>query len=153
MPNSPLGSAKPSEDTCMHASSSFVSGTGGAILEGLVQNFWKLEGIGTGTADLITMLNRMGHSLLYTQGEEIETAIAEVAANCSQILPSSCQPNVFGTFCWDNNDLQEETLSGHGTTHCTNGIVIQETVDTCAVRPDVDTLNCNNLNETTSEFL
>ena len=35
-------------------------------------------------------------------------------------------------FCWDNNDILEETLSGRGTTHCTNGIVIQRKVHTCA---------------------
>ena len=30
--------------------------------------------------------------------------------------------------CWYNNDINEGTLSGHGTTHCTNGVVIQRTV-------------------------
>ena len=30
--------------------------------------------------------------------------------------------------CWDNNDINEETLTGHGTTHCTNGILIQRSV-------------------------
>ena len=32
--------------------------------------------------------------------------------------------------------MLEETLSGIGTTHCTNGIVIQRSVDTCAQKPD-----------------
>ena len=27
--------------------------------------------------------------------------------------------------CWDNNDINEETLTGHGTAHCTNGTLIQ----------------------------
>ena len=31
-------------------------------------------------------------------------------------------------FCWDNNDLNEDTLSGANTTHCTNGILIQQKV-------------------------
>ena len=35
------------------------------------------------------------------------------------------QPNVLVVMCWDNTDINEETLSGHGTTHCTNGIIIQ----------------------------
>ena len=26
--------------------------------------------------------------------------------------------------CWDNNDVQEKTLTEHDTAHCTNGIVI-----------------------------
>ncbi len=29
------------------------------------------------------------------------------------------------TIYWDNNDICEETLSVEGTTHCTNGIVVQ----------------------------
>ena len=40
-------------------------------------------------------------------------------------VPSNINPSMFATFCWDNNDINEETLSGAGTTHCTNGIVIQ----------------------------
>ena len=41
------------------------------------------------------------------------------------ILPSNISQGIFSIFAFDNNDLLEETLSGHGTTHCTNGIVIQ----------------------------
>ncbi len=88
-----------------------------------------------GGSEIITVLNRLGHSLSYTQIEEMETALAEEVAKPGLILPSNCQPEVFGTFCWDNSDLQEETLSGHGTTHCTSGIVIQQTVDTCSIGP------------------
>ena len=51
------------------------------------------------------------------------------------LIPSNCQKNIFSTFAYDNNML-EETLSGIGTTHCTNGIVIQRSVDTCAEKPD-----------------
>lgn len=46
------------------------------------------------------------------------------------MLPTKCQP-VFSVFVWDNNDIQEETLSGLGTTHCTNGIFVQKRVDSC----------------------
>ena len=28
-------------------------------------------------------------------------------------------------FVFGNNDFNEDTSSGHGTTHCTNGIIIQ----------------------------
>ena len=88
-----------------------------------------------GTSEIITVLNRLGHGLSYTQTEELETALAEEVARPDVLLPSSCQPGVFGTFCWDNSDLQEETLSGRGTTHCTSGIVIQQKVDTCSIGP------------------
>ena len=40
-------------------------------------------------------------------------------------LPLSIQPRIPTTIVWDNNDFGEESLSGHGTTHNTNGIVIQ----------------------------
>ena len=42
--------------------------------------------------------------------------------------PPNIQPNVHVVMCWDNTDINEETLSGHGTTHCTNGIIIQRAV-------------------------
>ena len=41
------------------------------------------------------------------------------------ILPSNISQGIFSIFAFDNNDLLEETLSGHCTTHCTNSIVIQ----------------------------
>ena len=41
------------------------------------------------------------------------------------ILPSNINQGIFSIFAFDNNDLLEETLSGHGNIHCTNGIVIQ----------------------------
>ena len=37
--------------------------------------------------------------------------------------------------------MLEETLSGIGTTHCTNGIEIQRSVDTCAEKPDDKEVN------------
>ena len=38
-------------------------------------------------------------------------------------------------YVFDNNDFQEETPSGKGTTHCTNGIIIQNRVHTCMPPP------------------
>ena len=46
----------------------------------------------------------------------------------SLILPQTIKPNVFASFVWDNNDICEETLTGAGTTHVTNGIIIQRKV-------------------------
>ena len=37
--------------------------------------------------------------------------------------------------------MLEETLSGIGTTHCTNWIVIQRSVDKCAQKPDDKEVN------------
>ena len=69
----------------------------------------------TGNVELITILNRFGHGLSYSQIEEVETALAENQISKQEngaLVPSVCYPNVPGVFCWDNNDLQEETLSG-----------------------------------------
>ena len=69
----------------------------------------------TGNAEVLTLLNRFGHALSYSQIEELETAIAErqIAKQREGILlPSVCNAGVPAIFCWDNNDLQEETSSG-----------------------------------------
>ena len=70
----------------------------------------------TGSVELITILNRFGHSLSYSQVEELETSLADYQIAKQQngvIIPDACSPNVPGVFCWDNNDLLEETLSGN----------------------------------------
>ena len=89
----------------------------------------------TGSAEVVTILNRLGHGLLYSIIEEVETALAEMSLQeQNQIsLPSICKLGVPAVFCWDNNDIQEETLSGHNTTHCTNGIVIQRKTHSCEI--------------------
>ena len=84
-------------------------------------------------------LNRFGHGISYTALEELETAMAEKqiqhqSSGC--VLLSNIVPGVYGIFCYDNNDLQEETLSSTGTTHCTNGIVIQRHTHGCHLQPD-----------------
>ena len=42
---------------------------------------------------------------------KIETLMAEEELEKQSLIPSNIQPNVFSTFCWDNNDILEETLS------------------------------------------
>ena len=62
----------------------------------------------TGNAELVTLLNRFGHGLSYSQIEELETAIAEQQLKNVRdgvLLPSVCSPSVSAIFCWDNNDL------------------------------------------------
>ena len=93
----------------------------------------------TGSAEVVMTLNRFGHGISYTALEELKTAMAEKqiqhqSSGC--VPPSNIVPGVFSIFCYDNNDLQEETLSGKGTTHCTNGIVIQRQTHGCHLQPD-----------------
>lgn len=41
-------------------------------------------------------------------------------------LPIGIVPNQFATLVWDNIDYREETVTGHDTTHYTNGIIVQK---------------------------
>ena len=82
----------------------------------------------TGSAELITILNRFGHCQSYTRTLELETTMcSSISANDSVLPPNiSLHNNSVIQFCWDNFDLNEETPSGTGTTHSTHGIVIQD---------------------------
>ena len=83
----------------------------------------------TSNVQIVSLLNRFGHGLPNSQMQEIDTAIAEqrLQAESSEVfIPSNivrCGQTI--SFCWDNNDILEETLSGMRTTHCTNGIILQ----------------------------
>ena len=55
-----------------------------------------------------------------------DTALA-IASSRGQdiIIPRNINPGMFSTIVWDNNDFNEETVSGKGTTHVANGIMLQ----------------------------
>ena len=85
----------------------------------------------TGNREAVTLLNRLGHCLSYNMLLKYEKALVKkyhVEGINSLILPQTIKPNVFASFVWDNNDICEETLTGAGTTHVTNGIIIQQEV-------------------------
>ena len=48
-----------------------------------------------------------------------------LALNTDVVIPMGIKEGLFTTLVWDNIDLGEETRSGAGTTHMTNGIIIQ----------------------------
>ena len=87
----------------------------------------------TVSTQVITLLNRFGNGLSAPQVSKFEMVMAE-SVMCQQrqhadvFVPSNISPLTHVTFCWDYNVINEETLSGAGTTHCTNGIVIQRQV-------------------------
>ena len=85
----------------------------------------------TGSAEVITLINRFGHCDSYPQVMEFETAVCNQIQMRKSVLPSNVHEanNLVSHFCWDNFDINEQTSSGQGTTHSTHGIVIQE-VDT-----------------------
>lgn len=86
----------------------------------------------TGNIELIKTLNKLGHGVSYSQLEENDTALClqKLAAACYQrvVLPASIKPHVFTNLAWDNIDRLEETLTGKGTSHRVNGIVVQANV-------------------------
>eukprot|EP00057_Strongylocentrotus_purpuratus_P021683 XP_011676157.1 PREDICTED: uncharacterized protein LOC105444073 [Strongylocentrotus purpuratus] len=82
----------------------------------------------TGSAKLIGILNGLGHSVSRSVVLAHDTALAKrQLALGDQILPDGVQP-IFTTLVYDNNDFGEETVSGKGTTHNTNGIIVQHPI-------------------------
>lgn len=80
----------------------------------------------TGSAQALGILNGLGHCSSHSQVLEHNTALAELqlerGATC---IPQSILPEISATLVWNNNDFGKETLSGKGTTHNTNSIIIQ----------------------------
>ena len=97
----------------------------------------------TGSAEVITILNRYGHGQSYTRTLELETAMRNSVTSSDSVLPRSISrdTNAVLHLCYDNFDLDEETPSDSGTTHSTHGIVIQEirNPDTPLVLTEMDT--------------
>ena len=82
----------------------------------------------TGNAELIQILNRLGHCVSHSMTEQIETVL------CMQKLGSLTIQNVIlltdlinliTTHVWDNIDRLEEAMSGKGTSYRVGGIAIQ----------------------------
>ena len=86
----------------------------------------------TGNVELKQALNRLGHTVSYDQIEENETGLCLLkmasSDNARTLLPEDIHPHVFTTMALDNIDLLEETVTGHGTSHRVNGIIVQPTV-------------------------
>ena len=87
----------------------------------------------TGSARVVTLLNRLGHGLSATQVGEIEAGMSQQILSWQRdsaraFVPSNVTPSSFVHLAWDNNNIVEEILSGLGTTHCTNGIAIRRQV-------------------------
>ena len=79
----------------------------------------------SGSQRVIKILNQFGHccspDVLYRHDSALTQAISDEEV----FVPRNISPNIPSTVVWDNNDFLEETLSGKGTTHVANGIIIQ----------------------------
>ena len=76
---------------------------------------------------------------------EHDTALAEQLARKSDV-PLGFLKKTLTCLAWDNNDFGEETLSGKGTTHNTNGIIVQR-VSPETVPCDVSSSRTNTVEE------
>ncbi len=111
----------------------------------------------TGSKKLVTALSRLGHGIAYTQLTEMEDAmLKEKINNESTLIPTNIKPGLMVDLVFDNNDIQEETLSGKGTTHCTTGIIIQCKTQGCAPPPvttkQSSAVNCKDLSLTVKPY-
>ncbi|PIK40299.1 hypothetical protein BSL78_22854 [Apostichopus japonicus] len=88
----------------------------------------------TKNVQVLTLLNRFGHSVSHSYICELETAVAQDVIEEHKVLPQNIDSQIYTTAVWDNNDLSEKTLSGRWTTHNTNGILIQRSGDNSMTR-------------------
>ena len=80
----------------------------------------------TGSVRLLTILHGLGHTAAASTVSKHDTAlaIASIQDHGDEIkIPRNINPSAFTTIVWD--DFSEETLSGKGTTHVANGIILQ----------------------------
>ena len=75
----------------------------------------------TGSKQIVTILNRLGHCSSYEDIEVIDASLArETLAKADlygTVIPSNITPGAFVQVAGDNNDINEETLDGKKTTH------------------------------------
>ena len=93
----------------------------------------------TGNVEMIKILNRLGHCICYSKLEELDTLLylRKISQDLDKgiILPPSTHPCIPTILAFDNIDRLEETLSGGGTSHRVNGIIIQAQISTAELPP------------------
>lgn len=82
----------------------------------------------TGSSNIIGLVNGLGHCTSHTTVLEHDSALATLQLQQGKLVPDGFAKSLHTTLVWDNNDFTEETLTGQGTTHNTNGIIIQHDV-------------------------
>ena len=79
----------------------------------------------TGSTHLLKILAKFGHCASSDTILSYETALAKYRVSQAGKVPEGFKVGRIPTVAWDNIDFNEETSSGKGTTHHTNGILIQ----------------------------
>ena len=83
----------------------------------------------TGSVRLLRILHGLGHTASTDTVYRHDTALAISSSNCAGkeiATPRNISAGTFTTIVWDNYDFNEETVSGKGTTHVANGIIVQK---------------------------
>ena len=94
----------------------------------------------TGSSRIVTLLNKLGHCAARDTVLSLDTSLAQLTLmEGRNKVPKGFSKRTPTTLVWDNIDFGEETLSGRGTTHHTNGIMLQsfasETISTATRQP------------------
>lgn len=80
----------------------------------------------TGSSQIVSLLNKLGHCASWDTILCLGTSLAQLTlVEGRDKIPKGFSKRAPTTLVWDNNDFGEETLSGCGTTHHTNGIMLQ----------------------------
>jgi len=79
----------------------------------------------TRSTHLLGLLNHLGHCASHSTILSFETALAQLQLNRGLLVPPRLDKGQVTMLVWDNIDFLEETASGAGTTHHTNGILVQ----------------------------
>ena len=68
-------------------------------------------------AELVKIINRLGHRVSYSKVLKIETTITHTKLSSSTtLIPNDIHQHIPTTALYDNIDRLEEALSGYGTT-------------------------------------
>ena len=89
----------------------------------------------TGSTHLLQILAKFGHCASSDTILSYETALAKYRVSQAGKVPEGFKVGSIPTVVWDNIDFNEETSSGKGTTHHTNGILIQTCEDEATDQP------------------
>jgi hypothetical protein len=90
----------------------------------------------TGSETLLRILHGLGHTASIATVHRHDTALALVSSYSVEKelpIPQNMSRKQFTTLVWDNNDFSEETISGKGTTHVANGIILQNASFGCTL--------------------
>lgn len=102
----------------------------------------------TGSSQIVSLLNRLGHCASWDTVVSLDSSLAQLQlVEGRDKIPKGFSKKVPTILVWDNIVFLEETLSGRGTTHHTNGIMLQSSV----VEP-VSTTNRQPLQKGVSSF-